>query len=134
MLRIFCLIVLISLSCIFPAWADCVSPAGVESQTRYDFTLHTLHYCNGTDWVESGGAGGGGASAQTTMTCTANNNGAACTTAACPAGYIRSGCSAYSSATGTQPNHAQPNGTNGCTCRQGANGGGVLTCYTYCVQ
>lgn len=42
------------------ASAACTSPAGGESQTRYDFTAHKLYYCNNTDWIESGGSGGGG--------------------------------------------------------------------------
>lgn len=42
------------------AAADCSLPDGQESQTRYDFSAHKLYYCNGTDWVESGGGSGSG--------------------------------------------------------------------------
>lgn len=50
MLRIFiALIVLLTPSI---ARAACSSPAGAESQTRYDFTSHSLLYCNGTSWVK----------------------------------------------------------------------------------
>ena len=42
------------------AFADCTSPAGVESQTIYDFTGHALKVCTGTSWVSLGGSGGGG--------------------------------------------------------------------------
>ncbi len=75
---------------------------------------------------------GGGVSADTTVTCSASNNGATCTTAACPAGYFRSGCSAHASVVG-QPVHAWPSGGS-CACRQGAAGGGTITCYAYCMQ
>lgn len=37
------------------AHADCTGPAGVETQTNYDFTNHALRYCDGTNWVNSGG-------------------------------------------------------------------------------
>lgn len=33
------------------AYSACTSPAGADSQTRYDFTGHTLYYCNNTSWV-----------------------------------------------------------------------------------
>ena len=75
---------------------------------------------------------GGGVSADTTVTCSASNNGATCTTAACPSGYFRSGCSAHASVVG-QPVHAWPSGGS-CACRQGAAGGGTITCYAYCMQ
>lgn len=47
-------------SFVSPAWADCTNPAGAESATRYDFTAHKLHYCNGTSWMEVGSHTGGG--------------------------------------------------------------------------
>lgn len=37
------------------AFAACTSPAGAASQTRYDFGLNKMYYCNDTDWIESGG-------------------------------------------------------------------------------
>lgn len=40
------------------AFAACTSPPGAASQTRYDFGLNKLYYCNDTDWIESGGGGG----------------------------------------------------------------------------
>lgn len=52
--------IIIMTTFVSPAFADCASPSGAESQTRYDFTAHTMYYCNGTDWVEGGGGGGGG--------------------------------------------------------------------------
>ncbi len=67
------IVFLLMLSCLaVPARADCVSPAGVESQSVYDFANHRLTYCNGSAWVvvtataPAGGAGqvqfnGGGA-------------------------------------------------------------------------
>lgn len=53
------LLVLFSSNQVFAA---CTSPAGGESQTRYDFTAHKMYYCDNTNWIESGGGGGGGAS------------------------------------------------------------------------
>ncbi len=41
----------------FPAFAACTSPAGAESQTRYDFAAHEMLYCDGTDWVGSASRG-----------------------------------------------------------------------------
>ncbi len=41
-----------------PAFADCTSPAGVNSQTRYDFAQHKMLYCNGTNWVAIPSSGG----------------------------------------------------------------------------
>lgn len=42
------------------AIAACTSPAGVNSQTRYDFAAHKMFVCNNTDWLEipSGVSGG----------------------------------------------------------------------------
>lgn len=42
------------------AFADCTSPAGVESQTQYDFTGHVLKYCDGTNWLSMGGGSSSG--------------------------------------------------------------------------
>lgn len=50
--------------------ADCASPAGVASQTRYDSGVNKLYYCNDTNWVEMGGGGGGASS----PTCQAGNS------------------------------------------------------------
>lgn len=36
-----------------PALAVCEEPAGVESQTRYDFTQNRMLYCDGTEWKEA---------------------------------------------------------------------------------
>jgi hypothetical protein len=77
-------------------------------------------------------AGGGGISAQTTVSCTASGNGATCTTGNCPAGYFLSGCSAWASLA-AQPTSAIPSGS-ACQCRQGAAGGGTLTCTAICLQ
>lgn len=44
-----------------PAWADCSSPDGVESQTRY--TANKLYYCGGGAWREVPGSSGGGVGA-----------------------------------------------------------------------
>ncbi len=43
----------------FPAYADCTGPAGVNSQTRYDFALHKMFYCDGNDWIGIPDEGGG---------------------------------------------------------------------------
>jgi len=40
------------------ASAACTSPAGADSQTRYDFTAHKMYYCDNTNWVEMGGGAG----------------------------------------------------------------------------
>jgi hypothetical protein len=53
-----------------------------------------------------------------------------CTTAACPSGYIRTGCSAGGDA---DPRSAAPSGSGACYCRSGASDTGG-TCYTYCVS
>lgn len=53
------LVVFFSFVFIHPAYADCISPPGAESATRYDFTAHKLYYCDGANWVELGGAAGG---------------------------------------------------------------------------
>ena len=37
------------------AFAACTSPAGQESQTRYDYAAHKMYYCNNSVWVEMGG-------------------------------------------------------------------------------
>lgn len=42
----------------FPAFAQCNTPAGAESQTR--FTAGVLYYCNGTTWQRMDNTGGGG--------------------------------------------------------------------------
>lgn len=36
------------------AYAQCTSPDGEETQTRYDFTVHKMYYCDNTNWVEMG--------------------------------------------------------------------------------
>lgn len=59
MLRALLLTIFLSVSVTLPALADCTSPAGAESQTRYDFSTHKLYYCNGTSWIETGGTAGG---------------------------------------------------------------------------
>ncbi len=41
-----------------PAFADCASPAGVNSQTRYDFAQHKMLYCNGSNWIAIPSNGG----------------------------------------------------------------------------
>ncbi|MFA5592387.1 MAG: hypothetical protein WC989_03640 [Micavibrio sp.] len=45
---------------LYPAfsYAACVSPAGGESETRYDFSQHKMYYCNGMEWVGAGGGDG----------------------------------------------------------------------------
>lgn len=97
------LVFLFSLFLIHPALADCTSPAGAESQTRYDFTAHKLYYCDGTNWVESGGAAGGADIPQGTL-CGLAYKAAACgsgmtsistciginiNNGSCPAGYVK---------------------------------------------
>jgi hypothetical protein len=37
------------------AYADCTSPAGVESQRIWDWTNHVLKMCDGTNWLSVGG-------------------------------------------------------------------------------
>lgn len=36
------------------SFAECTSPAGSASQTRYDTTDNIMYYCNNTDWVAMG--------------------------------------------------------------------------------
>ncbi len=36
------------------AFAACTSPAGQESQTRYDYAAHKMYYCNNSVWAEMG--------------------------------------------------------------------------------
>jgi hypothetical protein len=48
------------------AYAQCSSPEGQETQTRYDFATHEMYYCNNTNWVEMGGGGGGFSNPATT--------------------------------------------------------------------
>ena len=55
MRRFFFILVLITLPS--SARADCLSPAGLESQTRYDFATHKMYFCNGTDWQEGSADG-----------------------------------------------------------------------------
>ncbi len=47
-----------------PARADCTGPAGVESQTAYDFTEHRLELCTGSNWLEIAPALPAGANGQ----------------------------------------------------------------------
>lgn len=71
-LSIFTLVVVLSISS--TALADCTSPAGKASQTRYDTGVNKLYYCNDTDWVEMGGiapAAGAGSVPFCTSTTTA---------------------------------------------------------------
>lgn len=42
------------------AFADCTSPPGAPSQTRYDFVQHKMFICSGTDWLAIPGGGSGG--------------------------------------------------------------------------
>lgn len=44
----------------WPAFAACTAPPGVSSQTRYDFALHKMFICNGTDWLAIPGGDAGG--------------------------------------------------------------------------
>ncbi len=54
----------------FPgAAAACLSPAGQESQTRYDFSAHKMFYCDGDDWVEVGGGAEGNAASLDGLGC-----------------------------------------------------------------
>jgi trimeric autotransporter adhesin len=56
------LILTVGLFLLLPATAhaDCTGPTGVESQTQYDFTAHTLNLCDGTNWLNLGGGSGTG--------------------------------------------------------------------------
>lgn len=36
------------------AFANCSSPSGTASQTRYDFTGNKMYYCDNTNWVAMG--------------------------------------------------------------------------------
>lgn len=76
------------------------------------------------------------APAQTTVSasCGLTAGGCTVTTANCPAGYVRSGCSADA-----QPNgKAFPQGSGACRCSSSTGGtgsaSGRATCYTYCVK
>ena len=35
--------------------ADCSNPTATESKVMYNSTYHILQFCNGTDWVATGG-------------------------------------------------------------------------------
>lgn len=98
-----------------PAWADCSSPDGVESQTRYDFAAHKMFYCNGTQWVESGG-GGGAVSCRVVSAA----NGVSCDASEFVTG---GGCSSSTSLTRVNPSG------NGYTC---SNASGSKTAYAIC--
>lgn len=55
-----CLCLLTLLFAAPAAMAACNTPAGENSQTRYDFVAHKMFVCNGSTWLEiPGGAGGG---------------------------------------------------------------------------
>lgn len=41
-------------------YAACTTPNGQESQTRYDFAVHKMYYCDNSDWLELGASGSGG--------------------------------------------------------------------------
>lgn len=71
----------------------------------------------------------GGVSAQTTQSC-GYTSGSPCTTANCPAGYFRSGCSA--SVSSSSPASVSPSGAAACTCSSSGGFGG--TCYVYCLD
>ncbi len=86
----------------------------------------------------------GGVSAQTTRSCSQSttNANAACTTASCPAGYVRSGCSVKADGAGKaiQQVYSQPSGSSACYCHMNRQSviafppTITLICYTYCVQ
>lgn len=71
---------------------------------------------------------GGGVTAQTTDTCTVGGAAGATCTVSCPAGYTRSGCSAYLPSS-TSGSHSRPSGSNACQCR-----GSGVECYVLCIQ
>jgi hypothetical protein len=90
-------------------------------------TADNTTYLRGDGSWSAPAAGGGGISAVTTvMTTWTSSTGS---TAACPAGYFRTGCS---SAPGTSPINVTPNGSNGCRCNINTTGSGA--CYAYCAQ
>jgi hypothetical protein len=63
-----------------------------------------------------------------------SNSSGNCTTPACPAGYVRTGCSLGGA--GYNPDHANagPSGTNACYCSYSSGGGGGTTCTTFCIN
>lgn len=81
-------------------------------------------------------AGGGGVSASTYLTCTSSSGAPAgivtCTTAACAAGYYRTGCNGWSSGTDPAFVEVRPSGS-ACQCRKSGQIG-TVTCYIHCVQ
>lgn len=78
---------------------------------------------------------------QQTRTCSSNSFGdgtLSCTTASCPSGYIRTGCSSFGVLhPGSIFDHgsARPSGSSACHCSgYFAQSGGTMTCYTYCIS
>ncbi len=59
-MRIFFLVLFTVLTIPLTAHAACTGPGGAESQSRYDFGLNKMFFCDGDNWVEMGGGGGGG--------------------------------------------------------------------------
>ena len=105
-----------------------------EGLQRYNSSTKKMEFCNGTAWIEFGGA----VSAQTTVTSSCSTGAAGycnTTTAACPSGYVRSGCSAYASSSAVNVN-AYPSGSNACRCFGAvlASTVGSITCYNHCVK
>jgi len=114
-------------------WASISSAAFTAIQNYFSTgSMNTIQQIRFSDGTTQTTAAETSSPATTYVTCTAVNNGAVCITGACPAGYVRSGCSAYPSSV-TQNVMARPSG-NACECRQGANGTGTLTCYAYCTR
>ncbi|OGG57790.1 hypothetical protein A2765_05150 [Candidatus Kaiserbacteria bacterium RIFCSPHIGHO2_01_FULL_56_24] len=105
-------------------------------------SVQSIQFADGT--TQTTAAVAGGATQQTTISCSVGSSTGtpSCTTANCPAGYVRSGCSAADTSSGAARADIMsmvPSGTAACTCRfralQGSFGGIPNgTCYTYCVK
>lgn len=95
-----------------PAFAQCTSPSGVESQTRY--SGNKLYYCGGGTWHEVPGGSGGG-------------NGAGCVVGSvyAPDGYTHTFFSAETHANCASIGQAR-------TCTNGVLSGGATYQYAFC--
>jgi len=103
-------------------WRGILPSTGVTSITFADGTTQTT------------AASGDGAMQQTTVSCTTSKSGGAtCTTASCPSGYVRSGCSAYRGGDAVTAG-ARPSGSAACQCANQYVGSAATTCYAYCVR
>lgn len=103
------------------SWSSFLPSSGVVSITFIDGTVQTT-------------AAVAVSPVQTTVSCTtASTGGSRCTTANCPSGYVRTGCSAYRSGDAVTAG-ARPIGTAACECANQYVGSPGTSCYTYCLK